>query len=154
MLFERYTTMAKTRCRKSLIMMRFVYIQQLLSNRASTSLALIQGRKYTNMILGVPCYKYILYGPQGLMLIIKAPYPKPQTRGGTANLISSAVSDDHAQVVSAERHYIRIYRVTHRLRCSSFLGLPYRILNRNHTKELPWSLWVHAIPPTWPQIRS
>ena len=31
---------------------------------------------------------------------------------------------------------------THRLHCSSLLGLPYRILNRNHKKEQQWSLWV------------
>ena len=31
---------------------------------------------------------------------------------------------------------------THRLLSSSFLGLPYRILNMNHKKELPRSLWV------------
>ena len=30
-------------------------------------------------------------------------------------------------------------RSTHRLRCSSFLGLPYRILSVNHEKELLWS---------------
>ena len=35
-------------------------------------------------------------------------------------------------------------RFTHRLHGSSFLGLPYpyRILKRNHKKELQWSLWV------------
>ena len=31
---------------------------------------------------------------------------------------------------------------THRLHSSSFLGLPYRILNMNRKKELLWSLWV------------
>ena len=31
---------------------------------------------------------------------------------------------------------------THRLLSSSFLGLPYRILNINHEKELLRSLWV------------
>ena len=31
---------------------------------------------------------------------------------------------------------------THRLLSSSFLGLPYRILNMNHKKELLRSLWV------------
>ena len=31
---------------------------------------------------------------------------------------------------------------THRLRSSSFLGLPYRILYMNPQKELLWSLWV------------
>ena len=31
---------------------------------------------------------------------------------------------------------------THRLLSSSFLGLPYRILNKNHKKELLRSLWV------------
>ena len=33
-------------------------------------------------------------------------------------------------------------RVTHRLLSSSFLGLPYRILNMNHKKELLRSLWL------------
>ena len=32
--------------------------------------------------------------------------------------------------------------LTHRPRSSSFLGLPYRILNVNHKKELLRSLWV------------
>ena len=32
--------------------------------------------------------------------------------------------------------------LTHRLLCSSFLGLPYRILDINHRKELLRSLWV------------
>ena len=31
---------------------------------------------------------------------------------------------------------------THRLLSSSFLGLPYRILNMNHKKELLRRLWV------------
>ena len=30
----------------------------------------------------------------------------------------------------------------HRLHSSSFLGLPYRILNISHKKEPLWSLWV------------
>ena len=34
---------------------------------------------------------------------------------------------------------------THRLLSSSFLGLPYRILNIHHKKELLRSLWVHII---------
>ena len=33
-------------------------------------------------------------------------------------------------------------KTIHRLQGSSFLGLPYRILNINHKKELLWSLWV------------
>ena len=33
---------------------------------------------------------------------------------------------------------------THRLLSSSFLGLPYRILNINHNKELLRGLWVHS----------
>ena len=32
--------------------------------------------------------------------------------------------------------------LTHRPLSSSFLGLPYRILNLNHTKELLRGLWV------------
>ena len=32
---------------------------------------------------------------------------------------------------------------TPRLRSSSFFGVPYRILNINHKKELPWRLWVN-----------
>ena len=31
---------------------------------------------------------------------------------------------------------------THRLKSSSFGGLPYRILDMNHKKELLWRLWV------------
>ena len=37
---------------------------------------------------------------------------------------------------------------THRLHNSSSLGLPYRILNTNHKKELLWSLWVGFKGPT------
>ena len=37
---------------------------------------------------------------------------------------------------------VEALRPTHRLHSSSFLGLPYRILNINHKKELLWSLWV------------
>ena len=36
-------------------------------------------------------------------------------------------------------------RYTHRLLSSSLLGLPYRILNINHTKELFRSLWVVCV---------
>ena len=36
--------------------------------------------------------------------------------------------------------------ITHRLLRSSFLGLPYRILNTNHKKELLRSLWVGQGP--------
>ena len=32
--------------------------------------------------------------------------------------------------------------LAHRLLSSSFLGVPCRILKRNHKKELLWSLWV------------
>ena len=35
-------------------------------------------------------------------------------------------------------------RLPHRLLSSSFLGVPYRILNMNHKIELPRSLWVRA----------
>ena len=35
--------------------------------------------------------------------------------------------------------------LTHRPLSSSFLGLPYRILNINHKKELLRGLWVEAI---------
>ena len=31
---------------------------------------------------------------------------------------------------------------------SSFLGLLYRILNMNHKKELPWSLWALRPKPS------
>ena len=34
---------------------------------------------------------------------------------------------------------------TRRLHSGSFLGLPYRILNIHHNKELLWSLWVKPI---------
>ena len=36
-------------------------------------------------------------------------------------------------------------RHAHRLLSSSFLGLPYRILNMNHKKELLRSLWVFRV---------
>ena len=41
--------------------------------------------------------------------------------------------------LSTARHVIGF---THRPRSSSFLGLPYRILNLNHKKELLRGLWV------------
>ena len=44
------------------------------------------------------------------------------------------------------RVYLLVYGTTHRLLNSSFLGLPYRILNMNHKKELLKSLWVE---PGW-----
>ena len=37
-----------------------------------------------------------------------------------------------------------IYQYTQRPHSSSFLGVPYRILNMNPQKELLWSLWVVA----------
>ena len=40
------------------------------------------------------------------------------------------------------RNFGLVSFVTHRLHCGSFLGLPCRILNMNHKKELPWSLRV------------
>ena len=33
-------------------------------------------------------------------------------------------------------------KLTHRPQSSSFLGLPYRVLNMNPQKELLWGLWV------------
>ena len=38
-----------------------------------------------------------------------------------------------------------VVKSTHRLRRSSFVGLPYRILNTNHKKELLRSLWVRMM---------
>ena len=38
--------------------------------------------------------------------------------------------------------FYRLVEGTHRLLSSSFLGLPYRILNMNPKKELLRSLWV------------
>ena len=35
---------------------------------------------------------------------------------------------------------------TQRPQCSSFWGLPYRILNMNPQKELLWGLWVNPNP--------
>ena len=35
-----------------------------------------------------------------------------------------------------------ILQYTHRPQSSSFLGLPYRVLNMNPKKELLWGLWV------------
>ena len=40
-----------------------------------------------------------------------------------------------------------VIRSTHRPLSSSFLGLPYRILNINHIKELLRSLWVFIKAP-------
>ena len=34
---------------------------------------------------------------------------------------------------------------THRPQSSSFLGLPYRILNMNPKRELLWGLWLESI---------
>ena len=38
--------------------------------------------------------------------------------------------------------FIRVGGFTHRPQSSSFLGLPYRILNMSHKKELLWGLRV------------
>ena len=43
---------------------------------------------------------------------------------------------------SATSQFVRVLGCTHRLLSSSFLGLPCRILNTNHKKELLRSLWV------------
>ena len=40
--------------------------------------------------------------------------------------------------------------LTHRPQSSSFLGLPYRILNMNPKKELLWGLWVKTPPHPQP----
>ena len=40
---------------------------------------------------------------------------------------------------------------THRLHSSSFLGLPYRILNMNIKQELQWSLWVFGFNKETPK---
>ena len=37
-----------------------------------------------------------------------------------------------------------VQELTHRPQSSSFLGLPYRILNMNPQKELLWGLWSCA----------
>ena len=43
--------------------------------------------------------------------------------------------------------------LTHRLHSSSFLGLPYGMLNMNPKKELLWSLWVGPISSLdWVQV--
>ena len=40
---------------------------------------------------------------------------------------------------------------THRPQSSSLLGLPYRILNINHKKELLRGLWVYT-PESWNRV--
>ena len=51
-------------------------------------------------------------------------------------------------VTSSLDSYGRVLGFTHRLLSSSFWGLPYRILNMNHKKELLRSLWV-GLQFTW-----
>ena len=43
---------------------------------------------------------------------------------------------------SLYRLWLTDLEATHRLHSSSFLGLPYRLLNMSPEKELLWSLWV------------
>ena len=44
--------------------------------------------------------------------------------------------------------------ITHRLLGSSFLGLPYRILNIEHKKELLRTLWVPRLNKNTQKARS
>ena len=53
---------------------------------------------------------------------------------------SSSACDDRSPI--DRDHDDEKEEVTHGLHSSSFLGLPYRILNMNHPKEPLWSLWV------------
>ena len=47
-----------------------------------------------------------------------------------------------AKLLAAARFRVKSLGFTHRPLSSSFLGLPYRILNINHKKELPRGLRV------------
>ena len=63
---------------------------------------------------------------------------------------------DAAKRVPATVHDIGTARVvdeadcTHRPLSSSFLGLPHRVLNMNHKKELLRGLWVMVVQPMGP----
>ena len=50
----------------------------------------------------------------------------------------------HIYIYIHTHTYVIIPSFSHRLHCSSFLGLPYRILEINYKKELQWSLWVYT----------
>ena len=68
-----------------------------------------------------------MYGPESELegnRAIPTPSPSPATRKGYIS-------------------YGRCLNLTHRLLSSSFWGLPYRILNKNHKNELLRSLWVN-----------
>ena len=55
-----------------------------------------------------------------------------------------SATDPHGTAGRAVGQRTGILSSTHRLLSSSFLGLPYRILNMNHKKELLRSLWEAA----------
>ena len=42
-----------------------------------------------------------------------------------------------------------LHEIIHRPLSSSFLRLPYRVLNINHKKELLRGLWVVYLDPLW-----
>ena len=67
--------------------------------------------------------------------------PEVQAASEAARLHGRSTSAAiHAE--AGQRANISPWPGTHRLLSSSFLGLPYRILNMNHKKELLRSLWV------------
>ena len=60
-------------------------------------------------------------------------------RGMTVELLWRPFVADPATLIKS------LLGTTLTLHSSSFLGLPYRILNINHKKQLLWSLWVDRV---------
>ena len=54
--------------------------------------------------------------------------------------------DDVKRVNEASEFKASEVSLNPRLHSTSFLGLPCRILNMNHERELLWSLWVNPNP--------
>ena len=59
---------------------------------------------------------------------------------GTRPPLQCALRPHSRKVSGFKVSELGLVMLTHRLHSSSFLGLPYRFLYKNHKKELLWSL--------------
>ena len=69
----------------------------------------------------------------------ESPNPKPHNSAGCAYRDSKTTKKRSALLATTDDG---VLQCTHRSLNRSFLGLPYRILNINHKKELLRGLWV------------
>ena len=68
--------------------------------------------------------------------------PEPWTKDGTNLFTVRLLGDKSPSFDTSSSKSRRSVPTTHTPQSSSFLGLPYRILNMNPKKELLWGLWV------------